>query len=187
MKSKKSSKSSGSKKSLRKKVLTKEKEQDAESIRVELNSNVHTIVPEHVNNDNNETYNNYNNSNDDDFGYDEERSPTINEFSEFESFVIENGKILCDKSTAHSPTHSVVSSSSYNSNWARERELENTNENLHEKLKDSEERLQSLRIQYDSLSQVHRVLRDNHMQLQEETDKLKIDFQILTECANVLR
>lgn len=94
-------------------------------------------------------------------------------------------KILCDKSTAPSPTHSMVSSSSFS--WARERELENTNENLHEKLKDTEERYNSLRIQHESLSQVHRVLRDSHVQLQEETEKLKIDFQILNECANVLR
>lgn len=104
---------------------------------------------------------------------------------EFDEFITQ--KILCDKSTAPSPTHSLVSSSSFSSNWARERELENTNENLHEKLKDTEERLQSLRIQYDSISQAHRVLRESHLQLQEETDKLKIDHQILTECANVLR
>lgn len=90
-------------------------------------------------------------------------------------------KILCDKS----PTHSMGSSSSFS--WARERELENTNENLHEKLKDTEERYNSLKIQHESLSQVHRVLRDSHVQLQEETEKLKIDFQILNECANVLR
>lgn len=94
-------------------------------------------------------------------------------------------KILCDKSTAPSPTHSMVSSSSFS--WARERELESTNENLHEKLKDTEERYNSLKIQHESLSQVHRVLRDSHVQLQEETEKLKIDFQILNECANVLR
>lgn len=97
-------------------------------------------------------------------------------------------KILCDKSTAPSPTHSIDSSvTSMSSNWARERELESTNEELQEKIKDTEERLQSLRIQYDSLSQIHRVLRENHTRLQEESDKLKIDYQILDECANVLR
>lgn len=97
-------------------------------------------------------------------------------------------KILCDKSTAPSPTHSMVSMhSSASFSWQRERELENTNENLHEKLKDTEERYNSLKIQHESLSQIHRVLRDSHAQLQEETEKLKIDFQILTECANVLR
>jgi hypothetical protein len=97
----------------------------------------------------------------------------------------EEEKILCDKSTAPSPTHSMVSSASFS--WARERELETTNEDLQEKVKDTEERFNSLRIQYESLSQVHRVLRDSHVHLQEETDKLKIDFQILNECANVLR
>lgn len=94
-------------------------------------------------------------------------------------------KILCDKGTEPSPAHSMVSSASFS--WARERELENTNENLVERLKDTEERYNSLRIQHESLSQVHRVLRENHVQLQEETEKLKIDFQILNECANVLR
>ncbi|CRK89683.1 CLUMA_CG003469, isoform A, partial [Clunio marinus] len=96
-------------------------------------------------------------------------------------------KCLFNKSVdLPSPTHSMMSSASHFS-WQRERELENTNENLQEKLKDTEERFNSLRIQYDSLSQVHRVLRENHVQLQEETEKLKIDFQILNECANVLR
>ena len=97
---------------------------------------------------------------------------------EFDEFVKE--KLLCEQLRANSPTHSVVSSYS-NTNWSKE--LENTNE----KLLDTEERFQSLKIQYDSLSQVHRVLRDDHLHLQEETEKLKIDHQILTECANVLR
>lgn len=161
MKSKKSSKSSGSKKSLKKRVLT-------ETITIEVNS-INVEVP---------------------LGsYDgDEKNPSDDAtLAEFEDFVAENAKILCDKSTAPSPTHSIASCASFNSNWARERELENTNESLQEKIKDTEERLQSLRIQYDSLSQSHRVLRENHIQLQEETDKLKIDFQILTECASVLR
>ena len=106
-----------------------------------------------------------------------EISPDENEFEE--------EKVLCDKSTAPSPTHSMVSSASFS--WARERELENTNENLQEKVKDTEERFNSLKIHYESLSKSHRVLRENHAQLQEETEKLKIDFQILNECANVLR
>ncbi|CAH1717163.1 unnamed protein product [Chironomus riparius] len=126
---------------------------------------------------------------------DEENHPIIptqnTETSPIEDNVFEfnlNQKILCDKSTAPSPTLSIISSAtSINSNWQRERELENTNEDLQEKIKDSEERLQSLRIQYDSLSQIHRVLRENHLRLQEESDKLKIDYQILDECANVLR
>ncbi|KAG5684518.1 hypothetical protein PVAND_013747 [Polypedilum vanderplanki] len=173
MKSKKSSKSSGSsRKSLRKKILKKEKEQDIEAIRIEVNSNVE-----------NENPLNY----DEQKEYEGEKNPISNEINEFEEFVNENEKILCDKSTAPSPTHSIISSASFSSNWARERELETTNENLQEKLKDTEERLQSLRIQYDSLSQVHRVLRENHMQLQEQNDKLKIDFQIVSECTNVLR
>lgn len=157
MKSKKSTKSSGSKKSLKCKKLAKKE-----------NEEISNDPPQNV----------------EDF-INEKDSEEIVQY-EFDEFI--NEKILCDKSTAPSPTHSIVSSAaSFNSNWARERELENTNENLHEKLKDTEERLQSLRIQYDSISQAHRVLRESHLQLQEESDKLKIDHQILTECANVLR
>jgi hypothetical protein len=167
MKSKKSSKSSGSKKSLRKKVLQ-------ETISVEVNENdipSNALVDADVDDrgEINDEHKNINNNN------------SIKNFEEFEKMI------MCDKSTAPSPTHSIISCESYNSNWARERELENTNENLHEKLKDTEERLQSLRIQYDSLSQAHRVLRENNSHVQEECDKLKIDHQILTECANVLR
>lgn len=171
MKSKKSIKSTGSKKSLRKKVLKSQKQQDYEEITIEDNSQI---------------LQNQQMINNDDFG--DENIPNENDFIEFEEFINENEKILCDKSTAPSPTHSIISSAaSYNSNWARERELENTNENLQEKLKDTEERLQSLRIQYDSITQAHRKLRETHSQIHEENDKLKIDFQILTECAHTLR
>jgi hypothetical protein len=157
MKSKKSSKSSGSKKSVKnKKEIVHEK---VEISKIESPERI--IVTE-------------------DF-LAEQNNVEVDVQFEFDEFIVE--KVLCDKSTAPSPTHSVVSSSSFASNWEREREFENTNE----KLKDTEERLQSLRIQYDSLSSVHRALRENYLQLQEETDKLKIDHQILTECANVLR
>jgi hypothetical protein len=154
MKSKKSSKSSGSKKSVKSKKKVLE---DIEIPKIESPERIiesEAFITE---------------QNNDDVQF------------EFDEFIVE--KVLCDKSTAPSPTHSIVSSSSFASNWEREREFENTNE----KLKDAEERLQSLRIQYDSLSTVHRALRENYLQMQEETDKLKIDHQILTECANVLR
>ncbi|CAO1387538.1 unnamed protein product [Diamesa serratosioi] len=144
MKSKKSTKSSGSKKSIKKKSLD-------------------MIEPFEMSS----------------------RSPEIHSEKESEDKLDFHEKILCDKSTAPSPTHSMSSSVSFS--WARERELENTNEQLNEHMKDTEERFQSLKIQYDSLSQTHRVIRENHMQLQDETDKLKIDFQLLTECANVIR
>lgn len=144
MKSKKSSKSSGSKKSIKKKSLEKIEPFEMPSTSPEIQ-----IEKE----------------NDEKFDFHE--------------------KILCDKSTAPSPTHSMSSSVSFS--WARERELENTNEQLNEHMKDTEERFQSLKIQYESLSQTHRAIRENHMQLQDETDKLKIDFQLLTECANVIR
>lgn len=91
-------------------------------------------------------------------------------------------KIFCDKSTAPSPTRTAPESG-----WAKERELEESITELEEKLKDTEERYESLKIQYDTLSQVHRALRDNHGTIQEESDKLKLDVQHLTECANVLR
>lgn len=153
MKSKKSSKSSGSKKSL------KSKKKVLEEVEIPKIESPERIIES------------------EDFIAEQNNDVQF----EFDEFTVE--KILCDKSTAPSPTHSIVSSSSFASNWEREREFENTNE----KLKDTEERLQSLRIQYDSLSTVHRALRENYLQMQEETDKLKIDHQILTECANVLR
>lgn len=159
MKSKKSSKSSGSKKSIKCKKANLRKDEENGEIFI---SDPPLKLDEFVN----------------------ETVEEIVQF-EFDEFITE--KVLCDKSTAPSPTHSIVSSSSFSSNWARERELETTNENLHEKLKDTEERLKSLKIQYDSISQAHRKLRESNLHLQEETDKLKIDHQILNECANVLR
>lgn len=159
MKSKKSSKSSGSKKSVKSKKEVAQK--TSEEIEISKIESPKRIIES------------------EDFII--EQNNDVDVQFEFDEFVVE--KVLCDKSTAPSPTHSVISSSSFASNWEREREFENTNE----KLKDTEERLQSLRIQYDSLSTVHRALRENYLQMQEETDKLKIDHQILTECANVLR
>ncbi|XP_053689830.1 centrosomal protein of 162 kDa [Sabethes cyaneus] len=96
-------------------------------------------------------------------------------------------KTFCDKSTAPSPTHTAPITSSESFSWAKERELESNISELQEKLKDTEERYESLKIQYDTLSQVHRTLRENHGVIQEESDKLKLDVQHLTECANVLR
>ncbi|XP_055551590.1 centrosomal protein of 162 kDa [Wyeomyia smithii] len=96
-------------------------------------------------------------------------------------------KTFCDKSTAPSPTHTGPIANSDSFSWAKERELESSISELQEQLKDTEERYESLKIQYDTLSQVHRTLRENHGVIQEESDKLKLDFQHLTECANVLR
>ncbi|XP_055615737.1 centrosomal protein of 162 kDa isoform X2 [Toxorhynchites rutilus septentrionalis] len=95
-------------------------------------------------------------------------------------------RTFCDKSTAPSPTHSALNASDSPS-WAKERELEGSINRLQEKLKDTEERYESLKIQYETLSQVHRTLRENHSTIQEDSDKLKLDVQHLTECANVLR
>lgn len=91
--------------------------------------------------------------------------------------------------TLHSPTiPRVTSISASNSfSWSRERVLEQQIEILREKLMDTEERLQSLRMQYDNLSQVHRTLRDSNHHLNDEMDRLKIDAQHLHECANILR
>lgn len=91
--------------------------------------------------------------------------------------------------TLHSPTIPIVTSISASNSfsWTRERVLEQQIEHLREKLMDTEERLQSLRMQYDNLSQVHRALRDSNHQLHDEMDRLKIDAQHLHECANILR
>lgn len=71
--------------------------------------------------------------------------------------------------------------------WTRERNLEKEIEELKEKLMDTEERFQSLKMQHDTLSESHRLLKETHTQFQDETDKLKIEVQHLSECANVLR
>lgn len=71
--------------------------------------------------------------------------------------------------------------------WTRERNLEKEIEGLKEKLMDTEERFQSLKMQHDTLSESHRLLKETHTQFQDETDRLKIEVQHLAECANVLR
>lgn len=84
-----------------------------------------------------------------------------------------------------SPTPSLTPSNSFS--WTRERALEQQIESLQEKLKDTEERLQSLRLQHDTMSQAQRALRDTNHQLQDQSERLKIDVQHLNECANLLR
>lgn len=83
------------------------------------------------------------------------------------------------------PLSTMTASNSFS--WSRERALEQQIENLRETLKDTEERLQSLRLQYDNVSQMHRTLRDTNNHMHEEMDRLKIDAQHLRECANILR
>ncbi|XP_058445493.1 centrosomal protein of 162 kDa [Malaya genurostris] len=111
---------------------------------------------------------------------------TLNESSSSVS-TITCEKTFCDKSTAPSPTRTVTPIITDSFSWTKERELESNITELQEKLKDTKERYESLKIQYDTLSQVHRTLRENHGPVQEENDKLKLDVQHLTECANVLR
>lgn len=100
--------------------------------------------------------------------------------------TIRNDKYYASKCTSPSPTRSMISMSTSTS-FCRERNLESEIEVLQEKLKDTEERLQSLRLQYDSLSQTHRTLRDNQNQSSEESERLKIDVQHLNDCTNKLR
>lgn len=106
----------------------------------------------------------------------------------------------CDKSVNSSP-HRMVSvmcspiepqeaetqSCSSIMKATREYALKQEIDVLQERLKDTEERLESFRLQYDTLSQLHRKLRDGHTNLQDETEMLKLDVQHLNECANVLR
>lgn len=91
--------------------------------------------------------------------------------------------------TLVSPTTPIISAMSASSSfsWTRERALEQQIEGLRETLKDTEERLHSLRLQYDNVSEMHRTMRDKNHQIQEEMDRLKIDAQHLRECANILR
>lgn len=95
-------------------------------------------------------------------------------------------KHFVNKCTSPSPTRSMISMSTSTS-FCRERNLESEIEILQEKLKDTEERLQSLRLQYDSLSQTSRTLRDNQNQTTEEAERLKIDVQHLNDCTSKLK
>ncbi|XP_054087238.1 centrosomal protein of 162 kDa isoform X1 [Zeugodacus cucurbitae] len=100
-------------------------------------------------------------------------------------------KTYCDKSVNSSPKRMISALTSpiepFAANVGREHALKHEIELLQEKLKDTEERLQSLRIQHDSLSQLHRDLRESNTKLQEESEMLKLDVQHLNECANILR
>ncbi|XP_037029451.1 centrosomal protein of 162 kDa [Bradysia coprophila] len=91
-----------------------------------------------------------------------------------------------NKCTSPSPPRSMISMSTSTS-FCRERNLESEIEVLQEKLKDTEERLQSLRLQYDSLTQTHRTLRDSQNHSSEESERLKIDVQHLNDCTQRLK
>ncbi|XP_017009127.2 centrosomal protein of 162 kDa [Drosophila takahashii] len=96
-----------------------------------------------------------------------------------------------EKAVGSSPKHLVSTLSSPIEQIAcsvsREHALKLEIEQLQERLKDTEERLASVRLQSDSLSQTQRALRDHNGRLQEESEMLKLDVQHLNECANVLR
>lgn len=98
-------------------------------------------------------------------------------------------RTFCDKSTNSSPKRvvSALTSPIDHIPVTREHALQHEIEQLQETLKDTEERLQSLRIQHDSLTHIHRDVRDNQTHLQEESELLKLDVQHLNECANILR
>lgn len=84
--------------------------------------------------------------------------------------------------TLTSPIEQIVACS-----VSREHVLKQEIEKLQEQLKDTEERLASVRLQSESLSQTQRALRDHNGRLQEESEMLKLDVQHLHECAGVLR
>ncbi|XP_013105803.2 bromodomain-containing protein DDB_G0270170 isoform X1 [Stomoxys calcitrans] len=109
-------------------------------------------------------------------------------------------RLYCDKSVNSSPVHVVsimtspineqapaLTTSASHHSLSREHALKLEIEQLQERLKDTEERLESFRIQHDTVSQLHRKLRESNTQLQEESEMLKLDVQHLNECANVLR
>ncbi|XP_017048185.1 uncharacterized protein LOC108092862 isoform X2 [Drosophila ficusphila] len=96
-----------------------------------------------------------------------------------------------EKAVGSSPKHMVSTLSSPIEQIAcsvsREHALKLEIEQLQERLKDTEERLASVRLQSESLSQTQRALREHNGRLQEESEMLKLDVQHLNECANVLR
>ncbi|XP_020806888.1 centrosomal protein of 162 kDa-like [Drosophila serrata] len=96
-----------------------------------------------------------------------------------------------EKAVGSSPKHLVSTLSSPIEQVAcsvsREHALKHEIDQLQERLKDTEERLASVRLQSDSLSQTQRALREHNGRLQEESEMLKLDVQHLNECASVLR
>ncbi|KAH8251143.1 hypothetical protein KR038_009320 [Drosophila bunnanda] len=96
-----------------------------------------------------------------------------------------------EKAVGSSPKHLVSTLSSPIEQIAcsvsREHALKHEIDQLQERLKDTEERLASVRLQSDSLSQTQRALREHNGRLQEESEMLKLDVQHLNECASVLR
>ncbi|XP_030569350.1 centrosomal protein of 162 kDa [Drosophila novamexicana] len=96
-----------------------------------------------------------------------------------------------EKAVGSSPKHLVSTLSSPIEQIAcsvsREHALKNEIDQLQEQLKDTEERLASVRLQSESLSQTQRALREHNGRLQEESEMLKLDVQHLHECAGVLR
>lgn len=96
-----------------------------------------------------------------------------------------------EKAVGSSPKHLVSTLSSPIEQIAcsvsREHALKCEIEQLQERLKDTEERLASVRLQSGSLSQTQRALREQNGRLQEESEVLKLDVQHLHECAGVLR
>ncbi|XP_053673983.1 centrosomal protein of 162 kDa-like [Anopheles nili] len=86
-----------------------------------------------------------------------------------------------DKSTQPSPTHEKPDL------WSKDRLLELKITVLEDRLKDTEEHYQSKRLQCDTLSQVHRTLRDSYTTLQEESEMMQFDIRHLTRSADVLR
>ncbi|XP_060662088.1 centrosomal protein of 162 kDa [Drosophila nasuta] len=97
----------------------------------------------------------------------------------------------CEKAVGSSPKHLVSTLSSpieqIGCSVSREHALMHEIEQLQEKLKDTEERLASVRLQSESLSQSQRAMREQNGRLQDESEMLKLDVQHLHECAGVLR
>lgn len=122
-------------------------------------------------------------------------TPAVGELMMPKSLSLNNNEPLaikptfCDKSTNSSPKRvvSALTSPIEHISVTREHALQYEIGQLQETLKDTEERLQSLRIQHDSLTHIHRDVRENQNQLQEESELLKLDVQHLNECANILR
>lgn len=58
---------------------------------------------------------------------------------------------------------------------------------LQERLKDAEERSESLKMNHDSLSQVNRGLREKNSHLMTNVEKINLELQHIRDCAAVLR
>uniref|UniRef100_A0A182NVG8 Centrosomal protein of 162 kDa n=1 Tax=Anopheles dirus TaxID=7168 RepID=A0A182NVG8_9DIPT len=91
---------------------------------------------------------------------------------------------MCDRSTQPSPTADEAFAAD---SWRKERLLGAKIVEMQDRLKDTEERYKSAKMQLDTLSVAYRTMHESHSALQQDNDKLQFDVRSITKCADFLR